>query len=843
MADLNLALRIRGDLQDAQRALQRMEKELDDSGKAADKTRREIDGLSRSGNKLRNVFAAVGGTLLLRQLVRATDTYTNLQSQLGLVTDSQEQLNEVFDATYQIAQDTRQGLEPTVSLYARLARSTEDLDLQQSSLLAITKAVNQSLVISGASAEESAAAVIQFSQGLNEGMIRGEEFNSVVSAAPRLAQALADGLGRPRSELRGLAEEGKLTADVVTRALLRTADEIDEEFRTMPRTVGQALQQLRNDLLVTFGQADASGLVDGVDELREIVTDPAFQQGVLTLANGFFKLVSQAGKFAEITEYFLQNFGVTAPDPTDIRDLRQLESEIRDTLNSGPISRIKLFGPNGAIEYYDEQELRAELADVQRRIQEALAVENINRDIDNPIANATNALGQQLEQDRRSQPIQLGDGGKSDKEAEKRAEKQAEFVAELEREVELFEASEAATRRYEISQMDLTGELEKRAQAADAALRKQEELKQQAEDDAEVQGLYIRLLRSQGNDVEAARQEFERDYGELLQRLEQRGDESGRRIVNNLLNMTELQAKLSDAEREINQTMDDLARREQSINVQREAGVISEVEARRELLDLHRETAAVLEQQRPLLEELAQQPGQVGESAQRALQAMNAQVQELNSTTTLLQETLQGGLERGISSALTGLADGTMNLRDAVSQLGQSVADSLADMAAQGLSQSITGSLFGGGFGALFAASGGHVRGPGTGTSDSIPAMLSDKEFVTRASVTTQPGALDFLHEFNKRGMSVLDDIGAARHNTGGLAGVPAPSMGPPSLGKATLSEPAKAFSAEVSNKFNFNLIDDPERISSAMRSRAGEEAISVMISRNPQKFRQLLKV
>lgn len=839
MADLNLALRVRADLNNAQRNLQRLERELDDTGKAANRAGTGMDRMGRGVGRLRTLLATIGGGLLVRQIVRSADAVTNLRSQLRLVTDSQEELNEVFDATYALAQDTRQELGATVNLYARLARSTDQLELSNQELLTVTRAINQSFIVSGAGAQEAAAATLQLSQGMASGVLRGEELNSVMENSPRLARALADGLGVTIGELRALGAEGRLTSEAVTQALLRTADEIDKEFRRMPRTVGQALQQLRNDLTITFGEAETGPLVEGIDELREIVTDPQFQESVINLTNGFLRLVGQADELADALQFLSQWSGIASPDPDNLRDLQQLQSSILDALNSGPLSRIKFFGPNGVVEYYDEAELREELADVQSRIQRAMAAQNINRSIDNPIANATGALEGQLGRGRATNLLPEDTSG----DEEKAAKDREKFVAQLEREADLFEATAEATRRYEIEQMKLSGTLLERANAADEALRKQEALKQQAEDDAEIASLQVRLLRAQGNEAAAAEAELEQRYGALLERLETRGDESGARTVRNLMDLELLRSRLSEAEAAIDDTLGRMAREEQSIEVQRSTGAISELEARERLLELHRETANVLEEQRPLLEELAQQPGQVGEAARAALQMLDNQVQELRSSTSELQLTLERGLEAGLSSAIKGLADGTMSLRDAISQLGQSVANALADMAAQGLAQSITGSLFGGGFGALFAASGGQVRGPGTGTSDSIPAMLSDQEYVTRAAVTTQPGALDFLHDFNKRGMAALDDWNPARHNTGGLAGVPAPEMGAPSLGKASLDEPSKAFSAQVANNLSLNLIDDPDRIASAMRGRAGEEAITVMISRNPQKFRQLLKV
>lgn len=167
------------------------------------------------------------------------------------------------------------------------------------------------------------------------------------------------------------------------------------------------------------------------------------------------------------------------------------------------------------------------------------------------------------------------------------------------------------------------------------------------------------------------------------------------------------------------------------------------------------------------------------------------------------------------------------------------------------------GSLFGGGGGAgagagggtgwLSAfgfASGGHVTGPGTTTSDSIPAMLSNWEYVTRAAVVRQPGALDFLDSFNRNGMAALDDYARrVRHATGGLAGVPAPALPASSLGSTRLAEPAKAMTATLKNSQTFILQDDPSRILDAAWGASSDERLIVALSRDPAKFRSILEI
>ncbi|MGE3298627.1 MAG: hypothetical protein AB7I68_14925, partial [Porticoccaceae bacterium] len=140
-------------------------------------------------------------------------------------------------------------------------------------------------------------------------------------------------------------------------------------------------------------------------------------------------------------------------------------------------------------------------------------------------------------------------------------------------------------------------------------------------------------------------------------------------------------------------------------------------------------------------------------------------------------------------------------------------------------------STIGNWFGSLFsptgAADGGHIRGPGTSTSDSIPALLSDNEFVTRAAVVQQPGALGFLHEFNRRGMLALDHW--SRHATGGLAGFPAPAFALP----ADSAPSERGRKQAGGNTRILNFVDKEELMRAVMNTPAGDKFVINAVLRN----------
>lgn len=159
-----------------------------------------------------------------------------------------------------------------------------------------------------------------------------------------------------------------------------------------------------------------------------------------------------------------------------------------------------------------------------------------------------------------------------------------------------------------------------------------------------------------------------------------------------------------------------------------------------------------------------------------------------------------------------------------------------------GMAASAISSYYGGGSTSGYAT-GGHVLGPGTDTSDSIRADLSNYEYVTRAAVVRQPGALPFLHDFNARGMVALDDWASrVRHATGGLAGVPAPAMPAPAMPGGRPADLASKLSTNVTNRLRIINAQDPEdAVRRQAETPAFEKAILNIIGNNPSAVKELL--
>lgn len=223
---------------------------------------------------LAGVLAGVTSGAALRSVLAQADAYKTLQGRLRLVTSSEEELARVSQSLFEVAQRTRQPLADTAELYTRVAQNAKDLGLTQQQLLGFTETVSKAFQVSGASTVEAAGAIRQLSQALASGVFRGEEFNSVAEQGPRILQALTDSLGVTRGELRKMAEQGKLTPDIVIKGLEQASAAISAEFEALPATLAQSLTQVRNELFKTFGQVDTSDLSAAIGEVRGSLEKP-----------------------------------------------------------------------------------------------------------------------------------------------------------------------------------------------------------------------------------------------------------------------------------------------------------------------------------------------------------------------------------------------------------------------------------------------------------------------------------------------------------------------------------------------------------------------------------------
>lgn len=274
-------------------------------------------GASSAVSLLAKAAVALTAALSVQKIVQYADAYTTLQNRLKLVTSSTRELIQVQTQLFNISNATLQPIGATAELYSRLARATEDLRIPQERLLKITETINKSLIISGTSAQ---AALIQLGQGLASGTLRGDELNSVLEQAPRLAQAIADGMGVSVGQLRKLGAEGSITAQKIVAALEKSAPGIAAEFSKITPTVEQTFVKLENGAIQAFASLDkitgSSALLrKGIEAVTSIL--PALVSGFNT-------------GFALAKTVFEQFMAVVSPGFKEIKDF------LATAFSSGP---------------------------------------------------------------------------------------------------------------------------------------------------------------------------------------------------------------------------------------------------------------------------------------------------------------------------------------------------------------------------------------------------------------------------------------------------------------------------------------------------------------------------
>lgn len=313
----------------------------DASGSAAgiDKADAAAKGLTGTSTKLRDGMESVSTQLAtvkneliafagissfassVKSVAELADSWKNMQSRLQLALGSQTDINKAMGDVEVVAKSTYTSLDATANLDGKIASIGKDMGVSQQQALDITKTINQTLQLSGATAQASEAALTQLIQSLQSGVFRGDEFNSVMEQSPRLSKALADSLGVPIGALRAMAEQGKLTAQTVITAMQSQAATVDKEFSSLPITIGRAVQNLQTEWQKFVGTMDASTgtsalaaqginqISKHLDDLAQLAADAGLaittafaMQAVPALKAAYAEMVALGGVTALLTK-------------------------------------------------------------------------------------------------------------------------------------------------------------------------------------------------------------------------------------------------------------------------------------------------------------------------------------------------------------------------------------------------------------------------------------------------------------------------------------------------------------------------------------------------------------
>ncbi len=327
-----------------------------------DKAKKSFDLTSISIAKLAGGISAI---YITKQLMQIADTYTLMDNKLKLVTGSADELKYVQDGLYQQSLRSFSSYESSVDLYSRFAKATETLGTSQSELLRITETLNKAMIISGATQEESKNAIIQLSQGMASGVLRGEEFNSIMENGSRISKMLADYLKVDIGQLREMAKEGKITSETMIKAFQASADTIENEFSKMEPTIDQAMTNLKT----VFGRllSDSNKSAEGTKSVAEEIMKLAAaveeaKPGIIELFTGIIKAAAEAakaiGEVGKMAKWLGEEAAYTLNGPA-IGDTVRIQDDINKITDS--INRLKKSNESmwtgKATEAFNDQEI------------------------------------------------------------------------------------------------------------------------------------------------------------------------------------------------------------------------------------------------------------------------------------------------------------------------------------------------------------------------------------------------------------------------------------------------------------------------------------------------------
>lgn len=246
--------------------------------KASSTAEREMQRASDSVNVMNSMLgklaATAGAAFSINQIKNYADSYTEIINKLKLVTNGQAELNTAMNDTYKIAQATASSWGAVNDVYSKYMSNAKALNLTQVETARLTEITSKSVAVSGSSAEAAAGALFQFGQALDGNILRAEEYNSLVDGAGGLLNAMAKGLSITRGELRQMMLDGKLSGRVITEALLKAGDSVDELYSKTDTTIAASFNLITTEVTKMVGEFDsATGasktFVQGIKALSE----------------------------------------------------------------------------------------------------------------------------------------------------------------------------------------------------------------------------------------------------------------------------------------------------------------------------------------------------------------------------------------------------------------------------------------------------------------------------------------------------------------------------------------------------------------------------------------------
>lgn len=345
--DISSIQTAREELARAESSFNRIENEIMNSSTQQQNFNNSIRDGTNNANMLFQNMKRIAATYLtfksIGSIINLSDELANTTARLNMINDGLQTTDQLNKIIFLSAERSRSSYADTAAIVSRIGMNAGDAFNSTKEMIAFAEQLNKKFIIAGASTEEMNSALLQLTQGLGSGVLRGEELNAVFESAPNIIQSIADYLDVPIGKIREMASDGELTADVVKNAMLAAADETNKQFESMPLTFGQIWTSFANEARMAFQLvltnlneiANSDGLTTFINNIKggmivlaSIVTDllaiiikigssEAFQGIANGIVTALVLLVNILGWVAElvlnVADIFAQNWTMIEP--------------------------------------------------------------------------------------------------------------------------------------------------------------------------------------------------------------------------------------------------------------------------------------------------------------------------------------------------------------------------------------------------------------------------------------------------------------------------------------------------------------------------------------------------
>ena len=305
--------RMAGNTRELNPQMDKLSQNAKEAGREVQQAGNQADKASSSFQKLwsavRNSALVLGGIRIGKQLLGLSDTLVQTRARIDMMNDGLQTTAELQGAIYQAAQDSRGAFADTADLVGKLGTLAGSAFGSSKEIVAFAEQVNKHLTLSGTNAAGAQAAMLQLTQAMSSGVLRGEELNSILEQTPTIAQSIADYMGLSVGQMRELASEGAISASVVKSAMFAAADETNAKFKQMPMTWAQVWTQFQN-----MATQALDGVLTGINWLANniqiigpIVLGLGGAFAVFLLAANWINIASAATKGLQTAQTMLGN--------------------------------------------------------------------------------------------------------------------------------------------------------------------------------------------------------------------------------------------------------------------------------------------------------------------------------------------------------------------------------------------------------------------------------------------------------------------------------------------------------------------------------------------------------